>query len=129
MAVILEIGGRSFEIAPFMLAELEQAAPHIDRLNEFEQEFKAHKLAKTQPPASLSFKLARELVEIVAVGVSLIDPDWTAERIAKSVGPSFIQPLGVAVRDLLNASGLSPQGESKAPSPRQSKGARASRRK
>lgn len=129
MAVVIEIGGRPFEIAPFMLAELELAADHIDRMSELEQEFARFRREGKVPPAKLAFQLTRELVEIVAVGTVLIDPEMTADRISKSVDFSFLQPLGIAVRELLRLSGLAPEGEAKAPSTRSSRGPKASSKK
>lgn len=125
----IEIGGRKFAVPPFMLAELEAAAPHIDRMNELEKEFAAIRAEGKTPGAALAMQLTRTLVEILAIGIQNCDPEMTADAIAKMVNFTFVQSMAPAVRELLKSSGLSPQGEAKAPSPRPGKGARASRRK
>lgn len=127
--ITIEIGGRSFDVPPFMLAELEAAAPHIDAMNEIEQEFARLRDAGKEPGAALAMRLTRTLVEILAIGLANVDPEMTAEKIAKSVNFTFVGSLGQAVRELLKSSGLTPQGEAAAPSPRPGKGAKASKGK
>jgi hypothetical protein len=126
MAITIEIGERSFAVPPFMLAELELAAPHIDRMNELRKEFQLASNEGRDPSAVLAFQMTRELVEILAIGIANVDPDVTADSISKTVNFTFMDSLQRAVDELLKSSGLS-AGEAKAPSPRRGKGAKVSR--
>lgn len=124
MAVNIEIGGRSFEVAPYMLGALEQAAPHIDRVNALVSSVAEITARGDQPGIADLSALARALVEVIAVGIRKIDPEMTADAILDMVDLTFIPSLQAAVLELLKTSGLASKGEAKAPS-RRAKGAKA----
>jgi hypothetical protein len=123
MTITVEIGERSFAVAPYMLGDLRRAAPHIDRVNELAQRTTEAAQAGKQPGLADLSELARALVEVIAVGIGKIDPAMTADAIEDMVDMTFIPSLQAAVFELLKASGLAPKGEAKAPS-RRAKGAK-----
>lgn len=127
MGLKIELGGRSYDMPPFMLAELEAAAPHIDRMNELFPEFQSAILDKRSLPLTTQTQLLRAMVEILAVGLRNVDPDMTAETIMRTVNFTFMGSLGTAVQELLRSSGMTALGEVKAPSARPRKGAKASK--
>jgi hypothetical protein len=108
--------GRSFEIAPFKIGALRQAAPHIDALNA--NVTRANEIRKNGEAPSLSDlgELMHELLAVLAVGIQRIDPLVTIEHLEDLVDLSFLQSLQTAVFAVMAASGLAPKGEAK-PSP------------
>lgn len=115
MTTNVEIGGRSFAVPPFMLAELEAAAPHIDRMNELRLAFEALNANGEQPTITQAFAMTRELVEILAIGIANCPDPLSGDEIAKQVNWTFLPSLQTAVDALLQSSGLASSGEVKAP--------------
>jgi hypothetical protein len=122
--VTLEIEGRSYGIAPYKIAELRQAAPHVDRMNELVREAKAlieanaKRIEAGEQPLAPSMVSAMELLhetcEIVAVGLAKVDPAMTAEHLESIVDLSFQPSLQTAVAELMRSSGLASKGEATA---------------
>lgn len=127
MSTTIEFGGVSYDVPPFMLAELEAAAPHIDLLNELGPEFQQAIRDKKPLPLTKQFKLLRAQVGVLAVGIGLVDPEMTADKIMKQVNFTFIPSLGDAVNKLVASAGIQTAGEEKAPTPARGKGAKASK--
>lgn len=125
MATVIEIGGKSYDVPPFMLAELERAAPHLDVLNELEPEFRAARQGGKVPSLTTQFRMLRAQVEILAVGIGLVDPSVTADQIMGQVNFSFIPSLGAAVNALMVSAGIQNAGEAKAPRQRGAKASKA----
>lgn len=130
--VSIEIGGRAFELAPFKLGEIRKAAPHIDRMNDLMREINetakaARKAAeaegkdpaevRSEPPFAIMADLVHELCEIIAIGLSKIDPELDCAWLEDQIDLSFMFSLQEASLALLRSSGLAPQGEAQAPSP------------
>lgn len=124
MTVTVEIAGRSLEIAPYMLGDLEAAADFIDEMNarmaatkSLDDENKGKPDSeKKQPKFKEMTGLLRCLVEILAVGTVKADPEMTADAIMKLVDLTFMNSLQTAVFTLLASSGFARAGEMMAPS-------------
>jgi hypothetical protein len=144
MALTLTIGGRPYEVAPFMLRELRKAAPFVDSMNtlvkkiegpalaaaklaradaveagkpEAEAEADAQAAAKAvQPSMEDLFALSRALCEIIAVGLVKIDPKLDADWLEGQIDLSYLSSLQTGARALLRESGMSTRGEQPAPS-------------
>ena len=111
----LKIGGRSFEIAPYKLGALRQAAPHIDAINASVKSLKAVEPSDDEAPSIVGlFENTEHLMAILAIGLQKIDPACTAEWLDEVVGPEDMPAIGVAFRKILAESGLVPPGEAKA---------------
>lgn len=128
--VTIEIGGRSFEVAPLKLGQLRRAAPFVDELNrligeqeERKKEAETAGLKAPDPSMSEMTALTRALCEIIAIGLSKADPSMTADAIEDEVDLSFLGSLQVAAFALLKSSGLSQKGEAEALSPPRAEGA------
>lgn len=117
MSVTIEIAGRSLEIAPYMLGDLEHAADFIDEMNERMARTAELEKEKKQPKFKEMMALLRCCVEILAVGTSKADPTMTADAIMGLVDLSFMASLQTAVFALLATSGFARAGEAAAPSP------------
>jgi hypothetical protein len=101
----LTIGGRSFEIAPYKLGALRQAAPHIDAIN----------AAASIETIEGLMENAEHIVAILGIGLRKIDASLTPEALDDLIGADDMQMLGTALRDVLAESGLAPKGEATAP--------------
>ena len=116
--VTLTLAGRSFEIAPYKLGALRQAAPHIDAINAS---------AASIDSVEGLIANAEHMIAIVAIGLRKIDPALTAEALDDIIGAGDLAALGTAMRDILSESGLAPkdaeQGEPAAPSEPAAEGA------
>lgn len=99
--------GRDFDVAPYMIAELEEAAPFIDRIN-----------ATPGSVTSVTGGVAAtvDLIGFLAVGLSRVDPALTADEIKKRVGLADIAAMQTAFNEILTDSGLGAKGEAMAPS-------------
>ena len=101
----LEIGGRAFALAPFKLGDLRKAAPHIDAIN-------------ATAGALSSFEgmvnAARSIIEVLAVAVAKLDPAIDADALEDLADLGDMPALQVALKDLLEESGLAPKGEAPA---------------
>ena len=104
------IMGRDFEIAPYKLGQLRQAAPIIERLNAAFTRAGAANVALDDMVSSLG-----DLVAFVAVGIRRVDPSVTIEAIEDSVGFDDLPALQAAFLDILRESGFT-KGEAKAAS-------------
>lgn len=116
----LVIGGRSFEIAPYMIGALRQAAPIIDVINAsfLTWEEKAAAAAENNSAADLVAGMLdsiEPLVAFMAIGLQRDDPKLTAEALEKMVGIGDAAALATAYREILAESGFTPKGEAKAP--------------
>jgi len=99
--------GRHFDVAPYMIAQLEEAAPFIDAIN--------------AAPGSVTtvtggVKATVDLIGFLAVGLSRLDPEMTAEHIKAHVGFGDIAVMQQAFTDILADSGMGAKGEAQAPS-------------
>ena len=89
--------GRDFDVAPYMIDALEEAAPFIDAIN--------------AAPGSVStvvggVKATTDLIGFLAVGLSRIDPELTAAHIKTKVGFADIATMQQAFTDILADSGM-----------------------
>lgn len=98
--------GREFDVAPYKLGALKQAAPFVDRVN-------AKAGALTTLEGALD--VAADLVGFVQIGLAKVDPALTVESMLDEIGYDEMPALQVAFRDILQASGLKPKGEAPAP--------------
>jgi hypothetical protein len=121
--ITIEIAGRPFAVAPFKFAELRKAAPHIDRMNELMRFVEDQQKAGEQPGVALMADLMHELIELLAIGISKIDPDMTSEAIEEQIDLSFFASIRDAVFAILHASGFAAKGEAQAPSSEPAEGA------
>jgi hypothetical protein len=103
----LTIDGRDYDIAPYKLNQMRKAAPFIDKINA---------TAGAMNTMEGMYESAADLIEVLAIGVSKIDPAMTAEAIGDALSGSVeeLKALQVTFKDLLLESGLTP-GEAKAP--------------
>ena len=121
----LEIGGRAFELAPYKLAAMRQAAPHIDAINAT-----AGALSTFEGMAVA----ARSIIEVLCVGLRRVDETLTADAVEEMLDLSDMPKLQTALREVLEESGLRPSGEAEASSapaaekvsPRKSRGSSTS---
>jgi hypothetical protein len=72
----LTIGGRSFEIAPYKLGALRQAAPHIDAIN----------AAASIETIEGLMENAEHIVAILGIGLRKIDASLTPEALDDLIG-------------------------------------------
>lgn len=112
--VTIEIGERPFEVAPYKFAELRKAAPHIDRMNALMKSVSEMQERGEDPPLEQMADLLHELVEILAIGISKIDPAMDADKIEGEIDLSFFNSIRDAVMAILSASGFAPKGEAQA---------------
>ena len=103
----LEIGGRAFELAPFKLADLRKAAPHIDAINAT-----AGALSTFEGMVAVG----RSIIEVLAVAIMKIDAAMDADALEGLADLADMTKLQAALSDLLAESGLAPKGEVPAPS-------------
>ena len=112
----LEIGGRAFELAPYKLAAMREAAPHIDAINAT-----AGGLSTFEGMTAA----ARSIVEVLCVGLRRMDPALDADAVEEMLDLSDMPKLQTALREVLEESGLKPSGEAEASSePAAAKGSR-----
>lgn len=102
----LTVGGREFDIAPFMLGALKKAAPIVDRIN-----------ASGAPVESLSgiVHSLDDFIEVLAIGTVKIDPECDAAWFQENASFSDQAVILKAFHELLQESGLAPKGEATAP--------------
>jgi len=104
--VAVAIQGQTYEIAPYKLGAMRQAAPHIDAINA---------QGEIESIADM-MELAAELVAVLAIGLVKVDPQLTEANLLDRVGPEDMPALYAALNELLVESGLTPKGEAMAPS-------------
>jgi hypothetical protein len=122
--VTLDIEGRPYGVAPYKIAELRKAAPHIDRMNELvraakelhaeNEKRKAEGQDALPPTMASAMELLHESCEILAIGLVKVDPAMTAEQLESLVDLTFQPTLQNAIRELMASSGLSSKGEATA---------------
>ena len=139
---LLTIAGRTFDIAPFKLGSLKRAAPLIDRINaanaarfdgakaRVEAKIKAGEILAEAAAAALNKELAKEaedaglsglfdsideLLGVLAIGTSKVDPDCDLEWLQDNAGFADQPAIMAAFRDVLAEAGLAPKGEATAP--------------
>jgi len=106
MAKIM-IGGRAFELAPYKLAQLRQAAPYIDRINA---------TAGALTTVEGMTEAACDFVGVLAIGLGKIDPALTPEALEEMIGLADIGALRDGFMEVLTESGMI-AGEAAAPAP------------
>jgi len=107
------ISGRAFDLAPYKLAHLRQAAPFIDRIN-------ATQGALTSVEGMVGS--AADFLGVLAVGLTRIDPALTLDALQEMVGLSDITALRDGFMEVLVESGMI-AGEAAAPVPADATGA------
>ena len=104
--VTITLMGRDFDVAPYRIKQLRQAAPFIMAING-----KIGSLTSLEAAVDVS----ADMCGFLAIGMSKIDPTFTQDYLEDNVGLDAIVDLQKAVMDVLTASGLKP-GEAPAPS-------------
>jgi len=132
--VTINIGGREWELAPYKLGAMIDAAPFIDAQKERqallelragvaimpgdEGETLAEKIAKLVAASTVAENMQNlaDAVRILHVGIVKLDPSVTAKALIDDVDatPEAMAELMAAVNSVLNKSGMRP-GEDKAP--------------
>jgi hypothetical protein len=113
MATVV-IAGRSYEIAPYKLGALKQAAPHIDAINA------AQGSLSTMAGMVDS---AVHLIGVLAPGLAKLDPALTPAALEDLIDIGDLQAITAAVTELLRESGLAPKGEATVPTEPETVGA------
>jgi hypothetical protein len=98
----INLAGRAFELAPYRLGAIRKAAAYLDRIN-----------ARGVSIDTLEVVLesAHEMCEVLAIGLSKIDPEYTAEWLEDQLGIEDMPALQTAFKEVLVASGLAQKGE------------------
>jgi len=99
------ISGRAFDLAPYKLAQLRQAAPFIDRIN-------ASQGALTSVEGMVS--AAGDFLGVLAVGLARIDPSLTLTVLEEMIGLDDVPALRDGGMEVLQESGMI-AGEAPAP--------------
>ena len=99
------ISGRAFDLAPYKLAQLRQAAPFIDRIN-------ASQGALTSVEGMVS--AAGDFLGVLAVGLARIDPSLTLTVLEEMIGLDDVPALRDGFMEVLQESGMI-AGEAPAP--------------
>lgn len=102
----LEIGGRSFEIAPYKLGSLRKAAPFIDRINA-----SAGSLSTIEGMTDST----ADILAVLSIGLQKLDPALTVEALEEMVGFDDLDVLREAFVAVLHEAGMKSAGEAKAP--------------
>jgi len=100
------IAGVSYELAPYKLAQLKQAAPFIDRINA---------VAGSLSTIEGMTDSACDFLGVLSVGLVKIDPALTLDALEEKVGLADITSLRDAFKAVLAESGLTSAGEAPAP--------------
>jgi hypothetical protein len=109
----IAIGGRDFDVAPYKLAQLRQAAPYIDRIN-------ATAGALTTVEGMTAS--ACDFLGVLSIGLMRIDPALTLDALEDMVGLSDIASLRDGFMAVLVESGMI-AGEAEVPVPADMTGA------
>lgn len=101
----LNVAGRAFELAPYRLGALRQAAAYLDRVNA---------RAGSIDTMEGMLESARDMCEVLAIGLKKIDPELDADWLEEQLGIEEMPELQDAFRKQLEDSGLVPKGEASA---------------
>ena len=101
----LTIGGREFDLAPFKLGALKRAAPFLDRINT-----RTGSLNTAASSMELIMENAEDIMQVLAIGTSKIDPACDTAWLADEAGFEDIPALSQTFTELMQDSGLAPRG-------------------
>ena len=114
----IELGGRAFELAPYRLGKMRRAAIFIDHINE---------TVGALDTLEGMLKSARDILEVLAIGIVEIDPTLDADALEEMLGMDDLPALQSQFKYFLEECGLARKGEAAAPSaPPAQEGATAS---
>lgn len=106
MAMITLLG-RDFDVAPYKIGTLRQAAPIIDRINA--------SIADTSLTALTNS--AGDLCAFLAIGLGKLDPEITSTKLEDELGIDDLPTLRAAFLTILSASGFEMKSGNDQPPP------------